>query len=189
MSWQKSGLGNYFWDDEEEALDEMLKPAVFRMKSSTEAEILKAKIEYKKWKRGSRNSLKEGGDLLQQIEGDGLQSHPAGKKPCRAYARSQTVSPFTYQWERGGLCGVGIQHIAGLRKVKPDPVVEVHPETAQKYQLKEGTGSISKPERQNKAEASDGFCPDPRVIIVFLGGGFRRKSSDSTDGKNLTLIS
>jgi anaerobic selenocysteine-containing dehydrogenase len=74
--------------------------------------------------------------------------------------------------------GSGYKQIAGLRKVKPDPVVELHPETAKKYHIAEGDWlyiETSKGRIRQKLQLDSTL--DPRVIIVSFGWWFPEDSS------------
>ncbi|MFC1915042.1 molybdopterin dinucleotide binding domain-containing protein [Chloroflexota bacterium] len=85
----------------------------------------------------------------------------------------------------------GFKHIKYLRKYKPEPEVELNPETAEKAGLKEGDWVyIETKKGKIKQKLSLDSDLDPRVVFVSFGWWFPEDSSDlfRWDKSNLNLF-
>ena len=85
----------------------------------------------------------------------------------------------------------GFRHVASLRMMRPDPVVELHPETAAKLGLEEGKWiTIETPVGKIKQKLSLNHHIDPRVVIAAFGWWFP-ESADPQSGwreSNLNML-
>jgi anaerobic selenocysteine-containing dehydrogenase len=178
---KKVGLGKYFWEDEEEALDEMLKPSGFSYEEfKRQPRILKAKIEYKKMEEEVLGTPSKKVEIYsKKLKEMGYSPIPRWEEAMQGIREISDEYPLLLtNGKEEAYVGSGYKHIDGLRKVKPDPVVEVHPETAQKYHLKEGDW-IYIETRKGRIKQRLQIDPalDPRVIIVSFGWWFPEESS------------
>jgi anaerobic selenocysteine-containing dehydrogenase len=178
---KKVGLGQYFWNNEEEALDEMLKPSGFSYEEfKRQPRILKAKIEYKKMEEGVLGTPSKKVEIYsKRLKEMGYNPIPRWEEAMQGIREISDEYPLLLtNGKEEAYVGSGYKHIAGLRKVKPDPIVEVHPETAQKYQLKEGDWIyIETRKGRIKQRLQIDSTLDPRVIIVSFGWWFPEESS------------
>jgi anaerobic selenocysteine-containing dehydrogenase len=178
---KKLGLGKYFWENEEEALDDMLKPAGISYEQfKREPRVLKAKIEYKKLEEGILGTPSKKVEISsKKLKELGCSPIPLWEEALLGICDVSDEYPLLMtNGKEEAYIGSGYRHVAGLRKVKPDPIVEVHPETAEKYGLNEGdwiTIETKKGKIQQKLQLDPAL--DPRVIFVSFGWWFPEDSS------------
>ena len=70
------------------------------------------------------------------------------------------------------------RQLPSFRKVEPDPFIEIHPETAAKRGIQDGTWMwIERPGFQDRVRGKARYVPglDPRVISVHVGWWFPEK--------------
>ena len=80
------------------------------------------------------------------------------------------------------------RQIPWLREIRPDPIVEIHPETAVNHQIEEGDWVwIESPrgKARQRAKLNDGI--DPRVIVAEHGWWFP-ENKDSGHGWEISNI-
>ena len=67
----------------------------------------------------------------------------------------------------------GFKHVASMRIVRPDPIVELHPDTAEQYRLQEGQWVfIESKAGKIKQRLSLNRSLDPRVVVAAFGWWF-----------------
>jgi anaerobic selenocysteine-containing dehydrogenase len=177
---KRLGLGQYFWKAEEEALDEMLKPSGLSYKDFKRQRILKAKSEYKKIEEGALGTSSKKVEIYsKKLEEMGYSPIPRWEEVVNdRYNISDEYPLLLTNGKEEAYIGSGYRHVVGLRKVKPGPVVEVHPETAKKYDLKEGEW-ICIETKKGRIRQQLRFDPnlDPRVVFVAFGWWFPENPS------------
>jgi anaerobic selenocysteine-containing dehydrogenase len=177
---KRSGIGQYFWKDEEEALDEMLKPSGLSYEEFRGQRILKAKTEYKRMEDGALGTPSKKVEIYsKRLEEMGYSPIPRWEDVAHdLYKTSDEYPLLLTNGKEEAYVGSGYKYVAGLREIKPGPIVEVHPETAYKYDLKEGD-SIYIETRKGRIKQELRFDPnlDPRVVFVGFGWWFPEKAS------------
>ena len=190
---KKMGLGKYFWREEEEALDEMLKPSGLSYREFKDRRILRAKTEYKKMEEGALGTPSKKVEIYsKRLKDWGYSPMPRWEEVVHdLYKTTEKYPLLLTNGKEEAYMGSGFKQIAGLRKVKPGPVVEVHPETARKYDLKEGDW-IYIETVQGKIEQELRVDPqlDPRVVFAAFGWWFPEESSgiDGWQRSNLNVL-
>jgi anaerobic selenocysteine-containing dehydrogenase len=187
---KKLGLGQYFWNDEEEALDEMLKPSGFSYKEFKQKRILQAKTEYKKMEEGALGTPSKKVEIYsKRLEELGYSPIPRWEEVAHEiYKVSDEYPLLLTNAKEEAYIGSGYRHITGLRNVKSGPIVEVHPETARKYDLNEGDWiHIETRKGRIKQELRLDPALDPRVIFVAFGWWFPEESSGIYEWKKSNL--
>jgi anaerobic selenocysteine-containing dehydrogenase len=173
---KRAGLAEYFWKDEEEALDEMLEPSGLSYEEfKRNPRILKAKIEYRKIEEGVLGTPSKKVEIYSaRLKEMGASPIPRWEEAMGGLSDPSEEYPLLLtNGKEEAYVGSGYRHIAGLRMVKPDPVVEVHPETARKYYLTEGEWVyIETPNGRIRQRLQLDPSLDPRVIIVSFGWWF-----------------
>ena len=175
---KKLGQEKSFWPTLRACLDDVLKPAGMTYEDLKKAGILKGKWTYKSYESRNFNTpsgkveiyssrFKEWGydpvpvfrEILEAPEADaaGIQDYPL----ILTSAKDPNYFHSAYR------------NISSLRKLSPEPLVFLHPETAQKLNIRQGDwarietrmGTI----RQKVAFSAD---LDPRVVIAAYGWWF-----------------
>jgi anaerobic selenocysteine-containing dehydrogenase len=186
---KKLGMEEYFWESDEEALDEWLKPSGFTYEDMKRKRVLHSKREYRK------NDYRT----------------PTGK--VEIYSKNAAefgYSPMPYWREVSGLPALtdeypllmtnakedvymltGYKHVASLRSMKPEPIVEVHPDTAGKMGLKEGEMiyiETNKGRIVQRLALDDSL--DPRVVVTSFGWWFPEDRSGlfGWDRSNINVL-
>ena len=175
---KKMGLGKYFWDDERESLDFILKPYGIMFEEFKNIGHIQRVKEYRKY------------------ESSGFET-PSGKVEIYSSRLKQWgFDPlFTYRepsetpLDNNGLpgeypliltsCKLGcFRHSAGknistLRGMHPDPIVKIHPTTAEELGITDGD-YVYIETRQGKIRQKAMLTTkiDPRVVIVDYGWWF-----------------
>jgi len=187
---KKLGLGKYFWEDEEEALDEMLKPSSVTYQEFKRHRILKAKIEYKRMEEGALGTPSKKVEIYsKRLEEMGYSPIPRWEEVSqRLYQISEEYPLLLTNAKEEAYVGSGYRHIKGLRAVKSEPAVEVHPEMARKYHLKEGEWVYIET-RRGRIKQELRFDPnlDPRVVFVAFGWWFPEEPTGLYEWKKANL--
>jgi anaerobic selenocysteine-containing dehydrogenase len=175
---KRLGLKEYFWDDEREALDLILKPSGLSFDDFKQKRLLGGKKEYRQYEKdGFRTPSSKVEIYSKQLEDLGYSPlplyqelsqsafgspEPAGEYPL--LLTSAKERPFAHSAYR---------NIASLRKIKSEPVVELNPETAHQAGLEEGDWVYIETRRgriMQKLQLSAEL--DPRVAVASYGWWF-----------------
>jgi anaerobic selenocysteine-containing dehydrogenase len=176
---KKLGLGKYFWNNEKEALDEMLKPSGLSYEEFKQKRILQAKTEYKKMEEGVLATPSKKVEIYSnRLIELGYSPIPRWEEVSHdLYKISDEYPLLLTNAKEEAYVGSGYRHITGLRNLKSGPVVEVHPETARKYHLKEGEWIFIETRKGKiKQELRVDSTLDPRVVFVSFGWWFPEKT-------------
>jgi anaerobic selenocysteine-containing dehydrogenase len=177
---KKLGLGQYFWEDEEEALDEMLKPSGLTYEEFKRQRILKARTEYKKMEEGALGTSSRRVEIYsKKLEEMGYSPIPRWQEVTRDIYRISDEYPLLLtNGKEEAYIGSGYRQVIGLRNVRSGPVVEVHPETAKEYDLKEGDWVYIET-KNGRIRQELRYDPnlDPRVVFVAFGWWFPEEPS------------
>ena len=185
---KRLGLGEYFWDSDEEFLDYLLKPAGLTFNELRKAGVIAGVKQYRSHEANGfetpsgkvelySSRLKEWGfDPLPTYyePPETPLSHPELAKEYPLILTSWKVAPFRHS---------GGRQITTLRGSHPEPVVIIHPQTAGKLGIREGDWAYIETKRgrmRQKAALTDNI--DPRVVGVDYGWWFPEKEASSLHG-------
>jgi len=125
----------YWFDDPDDILELLLKPSGLTYRQFAEQGYLKGEKRFKKYEaKGFKTPTGKVELSLSTTKKFGLRSLPEGAQPDDdpdyPLVLTSAKNPFymhsSYRW------------VEGLRKKSPDPLVEIHPETASKLNIREG---------------------------------------------------
>ncbi|MFC1913224.1 molybdopterin-dependent oxidoreductase [Chloroflexota bacterium] len=191
---KRLGLGKYFWSDEREVLNYILEPSGLTWDELKQQGMLKSKKQERELQEGSFDTpsgkveiYSEQADemfgcspLPRWDEVSRLSSEPSEKYPLLLTSRVEDAYKLT-----------GFKHVQYLRKYKPEPEVELNPETAEKAGLQEGDW-VCIETKTGKIKQKLSLDPelDPRVVFVSFGWWFPEDSADlfRWDKSNLNLL-
>jgi anaerobic selenocysteine-containing dehydrogenase len=195
---RKLGLAEYFWDTEEQCLDAILKPA-----GLTFAE-LKQRGKIPGTVPASKPVSKGFGTPSGKVEIYSSQLKQWGFDPLPVY-RDAPETPLSdpelardypfilVSWKRRPFMHSGLRQIASLRKAHPEPVVQMHPETAVRLRVQEGDQVFIETKRGRiKQKAVFSTDLDPRVMGVDYGWWFPEKGASELYGwaeSNVNVLS
>ena len=175
---RKLGLGEYFWDTEEECLDFILSPAGISFEEFKKIGVLKGKKHYRAYLSKGFSTPSSKVELYsQQLKEWGFDPLPIYQEHPETPGRSPDLDneyPLVFTSRK---CGCyrhsDNRQIQSLRGSSPEPVTCINPDTARKSGIADGDqiyiatrrGRI----RQRAAVSSE---IDPRVIVVDYGWWF-----------------
>jgi anaerobic selenocysteine-containing dehydrogenase len=178
---KRLGLGEYFWDDINEPLHMILKPLGLTFDEFRKIGIITVPKEFRKYTKGGfktpSGKVEIYSERFEQWGYDPLPTyHELPETPFSAPEMSKEYPlifsschhyPFHHSADR---------HIATLRGVEPEPVVEIHPKTADNLGIGEGEWVYIETKRgriKQKAKLSLGI--DPRVVYLAYAQWFPEK--------------
>lgn len=181
---KRVGLRDYFWDNEEEALDLILKPSGMTFEEFKNIRIIKSEGEYKKYEsKGFRTPTGKAEIYSKQLEELGYSPLPSFSEISGSTSQSQNVTKeyplLLTNAKELAFCHSAHRGIASLRHIKPEPVVELAPETADRLGVKEGEWvyiETSNGKIRQKLQLNADL--DPRVVVASYGWWFPEKKED-----------
>jgi anaerobic selenocysteine-containing dehydrogenase len=172
-------MGQQWWDTVEDALDYLLEPSGLTWEQFKEKGYLRGEMVYHKYKERGFSTPTKKLELYSTILEDwGYDPLPRYTEiPESPASRPGLLNNYPYILN-AGLRAPTFFHSANrnipwLREIRPDPIVEVHPETAKKHGIKEGQWVYIESPRgriKQRAKLNDGI--DPRVIAAEHGWWF-----------------
>ena len=183
---RKLGFADHFWEDYEDSLDFILEPAGLTWDEFRQMPYIQTEVKYRKYETDGFNS--DSGKLdfyLHKYEEWGYDPLPGYVEPPESPAREpEFLEKFPLVLITGQRIFnfFGSEHRQGdyLRRTHPDPLVEIHPDTAAQRGINDGDWvHIASPRAKVKFRARlfDGI--DPRVVSAEWGWWFPEK--DRTD--------
>lgn len=175
---KKCGLEKFFWPDLRACLDEVLQPAGINYEDFKATGILKGNWKYRSYERNGFGTpskkveifcsrLKDWGyDPLpthrQKFSVGDSNPHGMGNYPL---ILTSAKDPCYFH--------SAYRNLPSLRKLSPDPVVLLHPQTAEGLQVKDGDWvHIETPRGTIRQKASLDSDLDPRVVVAAYGWWF-----------------
>jgi len=172
-------MGQEWWDTVEDALDYLLEPTGLTFEQFKEKGYIQGEMVYHKYKeRGfstPTRKLELWSTILEKWGRDPLPKYV--EVPESPYSTPEVAKKYPYIFN-SGLRTPTYFHSAGrmiplLREIRPDPIVEVHPETAKKHGIEDGQWIyIESPRGRIKQRAKLYEGIDPRVVTSEHGWWF-----------------
>jgi anaerobic selenocysteine-containing dehydrogenase len=181
---KRLGLGNYFWEDDKQVLDFILKPRGLTFDELRKVGLISVGKQYRQYERNGFNTPSGKVELYSsKLEEWGFDPLPVYHEPPESpFSEPELVKEYPLIFTSWKL--VPFEHSQGrqiesLRSSHPDPLVIIHRETASKLGIKEGEWVYIETKRgriRQKAVLSANI--DPRVVILEHGWWFPEKDSD-----------
>ncbi|MBW2039922.1 MAG: molybdopterin-dependent oxidoreductase [Deltaproteobacteria bacterium] len=172
-------MGQDWWDTVEDALDYILEPSGLTWEEFKGKGYLKGDQVYYKYREKGFSTptgkVELHSTILEKWGYDPLPKYT--EMPESPISRPDLLDRYPYILN-AGLRTPTFFHSANrmipwLREIRPDPIVEIHPETAKKHGIKEGQWVYIESPRgrvKQRAKLNDGI--DPRVIVAEHGWWF-----------------
>jgi anaerobic selenocysteine-containing dehydrogenase len=182
---KKLGLEEYFWDSIDDFWDAMLEPIGLTFKDFKEIGLFTGKEKQpSQYRRYEKNGFKTPSGKVElysnQLKKWGFDPLPTYcESPETPYSDPELAKEYPLifiTWKRKPYRHSGGRQIASLRNSHPQPIVMIHPETADKLGIKEGDWVYIETMRgriRQKATLTAGI--DPRVVGVDYGWWFPEK--------------
>ena len=172
-------MGQEWWDTVEDALDYLLEPSGLTWEQFKEKRFLKGEQVYHKYMDKGFSTPTGKVELYSTIlEKWGHDPLPKYREvPEGPISRPELLKEYPYILN-AGLRTPTFFHSANrmipwLREIRPDPTVEIHPETAAKHGIEDGDWvTIESPRGHVKERAKLTDSIDPRVVVAEHGWWF-----------------
>lgn len=194
---RRLGVGEYFWDTEEQCLDFILKPAGITFEEFRRIGVLRGSKRYRSY-RSEGFSTPSGKVELHssQLREWGFDPLPIYSEPPETpYSAPELAGKYPLVFtsgKRGCYRHSGGRQIASLRGTYPEPVVRIHPQTAGKLGIAEGDWVYIET-RRGRIKQRVKLEPklDPRVIEVDYAWWFPERGPSELYGwaeSNINLL-
>lgn len=181
---KRLGLGNYFWEDETQALDFILKPAGLTFDEFREVGIISGSKQYRKYEENGFATPSGKVELYSsRLEEWGFDPLPVYHEPPESpFSEPELAEEYPLVFTNRKLAPfqhAGGRQISTLRGSRPEPLVHIHTETASKLGIEEG-GWVYIETKRGRIKHKAALTPniDPRVVILDHGWWFPEKDSE-----------
>jgi anaerobic selenocysteine-containing dehydrogenase len=181
---RKLGLGQYFWKDESDFMEEMLRPAGITLDEFRKVHILQCVRQYRHYERGGfptpsgklelySSTLKEAGCDPLPVYREPPETVYSDPEYAEEYPLILTTrKPAVFRH-------ANLRHIKSLRALRPDPILNINPATAKELGISNGDWVYIENKRgriTHKAEYSESL--HPRVVVGDHGWWYPEKGVD-----------
>jgi len=175
---KRLGFADSFWKDMGDCLDAILKPAGLTYEDFKDMGILKGKREYREYeKKGFKTPSGKVEIYSKQLEEWGYEPLPH----YRDLPESPDSTPELFKEypliftsaKDPSYFHSSSRNLPSLRRISPDPVILIHPETASPLKIEEGDWVSIETKRgtiRQKVRLNQDI--DPRVVVVSYGWWF-----------------
>jgi anaerobic selenocysteine-containing dehydrogenase len=171
---KRLGLAEDFWEDDHAALDLMLKPSGLSYEKFKQQRVMQPTREYRRHHFPTASGKVE--IYSERLRKLGYEPMPLWKDLGRIKDVPENYPLLLTNGKEETYMMSGFRHVASMRIMRPDPLVELHPETAQKLGLEEGKWVVIETETGRvKQKLSLNRNIDPRVVIAAFGWWFPEK--------------
>jgi anaerobic selenocysteine-containing dehydrogenase len=191
------GLGKYFWEDDRQALDFLLKPAGITFDDFRNIGVISGSKQYRSYEKGGFKTPSGKVELYSsRLKEWGFDPLPVYHEPPESPLSEPNLAkeyPLVFtNWKLAPYKHTGWRQVKSVRKTHPDPLVVINTDTAKKLGIKEGNWVYIETKRgkiRQKATLSPTI--DPRVVISEHGWWFpERKKAEMFDWaeSNLNIL-
>jgi anaerobic selenocysteine-containing dehydrogenase len=185
---RRVGISEYFWESEKECLDYILKPAGLTFEEFGHIGALVGKKEYRKHEKDGFSTPSKKVELYsERLQDWGFDPLPTYREisetPLSAPELARKYPLVLMSWKTEEFRHSGERQIESLRKLHPEPIVRIHPDTAAELGIVEGDAVYIETKRgriQQKAVLTADI--DRRVAGVDYGWWFPEKSPEGMYG-------
>jgi anaerobic selenocysteine-containing dehydrogenase len=188
------GLGAFFWEDEARMLEAVLAPSGLDYAAFRERGVLAADVSYRSYERGGFRTPSGKVEFRSEfLARRGLDPLPGLQEPSEAAGELTAEFPCLLTSGKDPVFfHSAYRQLASLRKISPEPVAEMAPETARSLgvsdgdwvRIRTGRGAI-----RQRVRVLDGL--DPRVVCAAYGWWFPEQGEGELMGwreANLNLL-
>lgn len=191
------GQGEYWWDNFEQALNWILEPMGITWQDFKKMEHIRGERVYQKYEtRGFSTPTRKFEIHSTILESMGYDPLPTYREPPESpYSTPELYRKYPYILITGrrlpGFFHSENRQIPWLRELHPDPVVEIHPETARREGIKEGEWVMIESLRGRVRQRAKFFAGmDPRVVSAEHAWWFPEKKdmNHGWDESNINIL-
>ena len=191
------GQGEYWWDTFEGALDYILEPMGITWQDLKTMDYLRGEVRYQKYKEKGFSTPTKKFELYSTVlEKWGYDPLPQYREvPESPFSTPELYKQYPYILITGmrspGFFHTENRQVPWLRELHRDPVVEIHPETAQKEGIREGDWVVIESPRGKVRQRARIFAGiDPRVVGAQHAWWFpeRKDPGHGWDESNINIL-
>ncbi len=165
------GQGEHWWNDFEGGLDYILEPMGITWQDFKKMDYIRGEVKYRKFKQKGFSTLTKKFELYSTLlENWGYDPLPKFREPPESpQSTPELFKDYPYILITGrrlpGFFHTENRQLPWMRELHRDPVVEIHPQTAQKEGIKGGDWVVIESPRgkvRQRAKIFEGI--DPRVV-------------------------
>ena len=178
---QKLGLGEYFWDTEEQCLDFILAPSGISFDEFRKVGVLVGSKQYRSYQSQGFPTPSGKVELYSsQLKEWGFDPLPTYYEPPETpHSAPELIEEYPLVFttgKRGYYRHSGGRQIASLRESHPEPVTYIHPQTAERLGIANGDW-VHIETRRGRIKQKAILLPDidPRVVVVDYAWWFPEK--------------
>ena len=190
-------MGQQWWDTVEDALDWLLEPTGLNWEQFKEKGYLKGERKFYKYKeKGFSTPTKKVeiySTILEKWGADPLPKYT--EIPESPVSQPKLAEKYPYILNAGYRTPTFFhsanRQLPWLREIRPDPIVELHPETAEKHDIREGDWIwIESPRGRAKLKAKLNTGISPKVVVAEHGWWYPEVSTPDRgwDISNINLL-
>lgn len=185
---KKLGLGEYFWDSEEQCLDAILEPAGLTFAELKQLGSISGAKQYRKYEVNGFTTPSHKVEIyssrLKEWGFDPLPVYYELPETPHSDPELAKEYPFIFtSWKPIAFRHSRLRQITSLRGIYPEPVVYIHPEPAANLGIREGDLVYIETKRGRiKQKAALSTDIDPRVVIADYGWWFPEKGASELYG-------
>jgi anaerobic selenocysteine-containing dehydrogenase len=185
---KKLGLGKYFWNDVNEALDLYIKPLGMTFAEFSKVHVHEDARQYHKFEKDGFNTPSGKVELYcERLKKWGHDPLPIYYEPPETpYSAPEMLKEYPYiltTWHSEVYHHSDNRQIASIRAKEPYPIMEIHPQEAAKLGISDGDWAYIENKRgriKQKVKVTDGI--DPRVVGCSIDWWFPEQGVDTLHG-------
>lgn len=178
---RKLGLGEYFWKDENDFIEDILKPAGITFEEFRKVHILECVRQYRHYERGGfatpSGKLEIYSNALKEAGSDPLPVYREPPETMYSEPESATEYPLILTTRKPAVFRhSNLRHIKSLRARRPDPILNINPATAKELGIADGDWVYIENKRgriTHKAEYTESL--HPKVVVGDHGWWYPEK--------------
>jgi anaerobic selenocysteine-containing dehydrogenase len=191
------GQSEHWWDSFEGGLDYILEPSGIKWQDFKRMDFIRGPVKYRKYQeRGFSTPTKKFELYSTLLENWGYDPLPKFREPPESpVSQPERHKQFPYILITGarspGFFHSENRQVPWLRELHKEPLVEIHPETAEKEGIKDGEWVIIESVRGSVRQRAKIFAGiHPKVVAAEHGWWFPEKkdSAHGWDASNINLL-
>jgi anaerobic selenocysteine-containing dehydrogenase len=188
---RKMKLGEHFWDRIDGFWDAVLEPKGLTFEAFKKAGRLTGQKKEKQYKQYEQNGFKTPSGKVElyssHLEMLGFDPLPIYREPPESpYSDPELAKEYPLvctTWKLEVYRHSGGRQIPSLRRLNPDPVIIMHPDTARENQIKQGDWVFIETKRGRiKQKANIADVVDPRIVVADHAWWFPEKGEKELFG-------
>ena len=191
------GQSEHWWDSFEGGLDYILEPSGMKWQDFKRMDFMRGPVKYRKYQeRGFSTPTKKFELYSTLLENWGYDPLPKFREPPESpVSKPERHKQFPYILITGarlpGFFHSENRQVPWLRELHKDPLVEIHPETAEKEGIKDGEWVIIESVRGSVRQRAKLYAGiHPKVVAAQHGWWFPEKkdSAHGWDASNINIL-